>query len=290
MPHRTQSTVKRQLAVEEKIFSNHTSDKGFVSRLHEDFLQLSNKKTNNLTEKCPWLDIVPNRTCCCCCLVVKSCLTLCDPIDCSTPGFSVLHCLSELVQIHVHWVGDAIQPFHPLSSPSPPAFNLSQRQDLFQWIGCLHQVAKVLELQLQIQPLQWIFRVDTQINKHIERCWTSLLGKSKSNHNEITPHTNRLGWLLTKGKKTSVGEDVEKLESLCTVDGNIKWYSLYGKSIAVSQKIKYTSTIWSSKSTSRYIFKRIESKISKKYLHTHVHKSLFHSSQEVKATQMAIKE
>ena len=62
--------------------------------------------------------------------------------------------------IHVHWIGDPIQPSHPLPSPSPPAFNLSQHQGLFQWVGSSHQVAKVLELQLEHQPFQWIFRVD----------------------------------------------------------------------------------------------------------------------------------
>jgi len=67
----------------------------------------------------------------------------------STPGFPVLHYLPEFPQTHVHWVGDAIQSSHPLLSPSPPAFNLSQHQGLFQWVGCSHQVAKVLELQLQ---------------------------------------------------------------------------------------------------------------------------------------------
>ena len=65
----------------------------------------------------------------------------------------------EFAQIHVHWVGDAIQPSHPLLSPSPFAFNLSQHQGLFCWVGSSHQVAKVLELQLQHQSLQWIFRV-----------------------------------------------------------------------------------------------------------------------------------
>ena len=75
-------------------------------------------------------------------------------------GFSVLHHLVEFVQTDVHWVSDAIQPSHLLSSPSPPAFNLSQHQDLFQWVRILHQVAKVLELQLQHQSFQWIFRVD----------------------------------------------------------------------------------------------------------------------------------
>ena len=78
-------------------------------------------------------------------------------MDCNTPGFPVLHHLPELAQTHVHWVGDAIQPF-VLCHPSPPAFNLSQRQGLFLWVGSLHQVTKVLELQHQ--SFQWIFRVD----------------------------------------------------------------------------------------------------------------------------------
>ena len=66
----------------------------------------------------------------------------------------------ELVQTHVHWVSDAIQPSSPLLCPSPPVFNLSQHQGLFQWVGSSHQVAKVLEFQLQHQPFQWIFRTD----------------------------------------------------------------------------------------------------------------------------------
>ena len=75
------------------------------------------------------------------------------------PGFPVLHHLLLLAQTCVHWVGDAIQPSHPLSPPSPPAFNLSQHQDQFQWVGSPYQLAKVLELQLQHQSFQWIFRV-----------------------------------------------------------------------------------------------------------------------------------
>ena len=67
--------------------------------------------------------------------VTQSCLNLCNPMDCSTPVFLVLHQLLEFTQTHVHWVGDAIQPSHPLSSPSLPAFNVSQRQDLFQWVS-----------------------------------------------------------------------------------------------------------------------------------------------------------
>ena len=93
--------------------------------------------------------------------VTQSYPTLCHPMDCSTPAFPVHHQLPELAQTHVHWVGDVIQPSHPLSSPSPPAFNLSQYQSLFQWVSYLHQVAKVLELQLQHQSFQWIFRTDS---------------------------------------------------------------------------------------------------------------------------------
>ena len=95
---------------------------------------------------------------CYCCSVVQSCLTLCDPTDCSTLGFPVLHHLPELAQTHVHRVSDASQPSHPLSSPSPPAFNLSQHQGLFQGVTSSHQVAKGLELQLQC--FQWLVRVD----------------------------------------------------------------------------------------------------------------------------------
>ena len=92
--------------------------------------------------------------------VTQSCLTLCDPMDCSTPGLPVLHQLLEFTQIHVLWVSDAIQPSHPLSSPSPPAFNLSQHQGLFKWVSSSHQVAKVLEFQLQHQSFQWTPRTD----------------------------------------------------------------------------------------------------------------------------------
>ena len=80
--------------------------------------------------------------------VTQSCPTLCDPMDCSTPGFPVYHQLLEPTQTHVQQVGDAIQPSHPLSSPSLPASNASQHQSLFQWVSSSHEVAKVLEFQL----------------------------------------------------------------------------------------------------------------------------------------------
>ena len=85
---------------------------------------------------------------------------LCNPMDCSIPGFLVCHQLPESAQTHVHRVSDTIQPSHPLSSPSPPAFSLFQHQGLFQGVSTSHQVAKVLELQLQHQSLRWIFRTN----------------------------------------------------------------------------------------------------------------------------------
>ena len=77
---------------------------------------------------------------------------LCDPIDCSTSGFPVLHHLPEFAQTHVHWVGDAIQPSHPLLSPSSPVFSLSQYQDIFQWVDFLSQVAKYWSFNFSISP------------------------------------------------------------------------------------------------------------------------------------------
>ena len=93
-------------------------------------------------------------------LFSQSCPFLCDPMAYSTPGFPVHHQLQELAQTHVHQVANAIQPFYLLSSPSPLAFNLSQHQGLFKRVSSLHQVAKVLELQLQHQSCQRTFRTD----------------------------------------------------------------------------------------------------------------------------------
>ena len=95
------------------------------------------------------------------CSVAQSCPTLCNPMDCSTPDFPVHHQLPGLAQTHVHWVGDAIKPSHPLLSPSPPTFNLSQHQGLFWWVSSSHEVVKVLQLQLQHESFQWIFRPDS---------------------------------------------------------------------------------------------------------------------------------
>ena len=92
--------------------------------------------------------------------VAQSCPTLCDPMNHSTPGLPVHHQLLEFTWTHVHWVGDAIQPSHPLSSSSPPAPNPSQHQGLFQWVNSSYEVAKVLEFQLQHQSFQWTPRTD----------------------------------------------------------------------------------------------------------------------------------
>ena len=92
--------------------------------------------------------------------VARLCPTLCYPMDCSVPGLPVHHQLLEFTQTHAHWISDGILPSHPLSSPSPPTFNLRQHQGLFQWVISSHQVAKVLELQLQHQSFQWTLRTD----------------------------------------------------------------------------------------------------------------------------------
>ena len=123
---------------------------------------------------------------CECSLVAQSCPTLWNPMDCSTPGLPVYHQLLEFTQTHVHWVGDAIQPSHPLSSPSPPAFNLSQHQGLFKWVSSSHQVAKVLEFELQNQSFQWIsglisFRMD----------WLDLLAGQRTLKSLLQHHSSK---------------------------------------------------------------------------------------------------
>ena len=100
------------------------------------------------------ISVPHHNDCLFCCSVIKSCLTLCQPMDCNTPGFPDVHHLPEFAQTHVQWINDAIQPSYPLSPPSPYALNLSHHQGLL--VSSSHQVAKVLELQLQHQSFQWI--------------------------------------------------------------------------------------------------------------------------------------
>ena len=94
------------------------------------------------------------------CSAAQSCLTLCSPMDCSTRGLPVPHHLLKFAQVHVHCIGDAIQPSHPLMPSSSSVLNLSQHQRLIQWVSCSHQMTKILEFQLQHQSFQQVFRVD----------------------------------------------------------------------------------------------------------------------------------
>ena len=114
--------------------------------------------------------------------VAQSCPTLCDPMDCSTPSLPVHHEQLESAQTHVHWAGDAIQPSHPLSSPSPPALNLSKHQGLFKWVSSSHQVIKLLEFQLQHQTFQWTPRTDLQ-----DRLVRSPCSPRDSQESSLTP-------------------------------------------------------------------------------------------------------
>ena len=115
------------------------------------------------------------------CVQSLSCARLfVTPMDCSTPGFPVHHQLPEFTQTHVHLAGDAIQPSHPQSSPSPPALNLSRHQGLFQWVSSSHQVVKILELQLNISPSSECsglisFRIDWFEVLSVQRTLKSLL-------------------------------------------------------------------------------------------------------------------
>ena len=126
--------------------------------------------------------------------VAQSCLTLWDSMDCSTPGLPVHQHLPEFAQAHVHRVGDAIQPpSHPPLFPSPPAFSLSQHQGLFQWVSSFHQVAEVLELQLQHSSFQWIFKTDFLYNwlvwsLVVQGTLKSLLQHQDSNYNKLLLH------------------------------------------------------------------------------------------------------
>ena len=105
--------------------------------------------------------------------VDQSCLTFCDPMDCSRSGFPVRHQLPEFIQTHVHRIGDAIQPFHPLLSPSPPAFNLSQHQGLFKWVSSSYQVAKSTGVSASTSVLP------VNIQDWFPPGWTGLILQSK---------------------------------------------------------------------------------------------------------------
>ena len=162
---KTISEVKRQPSEWEKIIANGTTEEILISKIYKQLIQLNTRKTNNPIRKwgkdlnkhffkeyiqmankhmrrCSILLIIQF------CSVTQSCPTLCDPMNCSMPGLPAHHQLPESTQTCIYWVGDAIQPSHPLSSPSPPAPNPSQHQGLFQWVNSSHEVAKGLKFQL----------------------------------------------------------------------------------------------------------------------------------------------
>ena len=188
--------------------------------------------------------------------VTQSCLTLCDPMDCNMPRFPVHHQLAELTQTGVRWFGDAIQPSHPLLPPCPPALNSSEHQGLFQRVSSSHQVAKVLEFQLQHQSFQWIFRTvflqdwlvwspllskglssifsSTTVQKHALLIIRELqMGTVMGYHH--TPHRRAISRTPTTA---NVGKNVEKGQPPCTVDGNVNWNSHYGEKYGDSLKNK----------------------------------------------------
>ena len=137
--------------------------------------------------------------------VTQLCPTLCKPMDCSTPGLPVHHQLPEFTQTHVQRVNDAIQSSHSRSSPSPPTFNLFQHQGLFKWVSSLHQVAKVLECQLQHQSIQWVFRTDFLYN-----------GLVASPYNPRLSRLSRVLSRLSRLSRVFSNTTVQKHQFFCT--------------------------------------------------------------------------
>ena len=147
---------------------NQSENCAWADRMPSDhFLHTVFKNSSLKTIQESFEHKLPILSACWCCSVAKSCPTLYYPMNYSTPGFPILHYLPEFAQTHVHWVDDTIQPSHPLLPASPPALSLSQYQGPFKWVSSLHQVAKVLEFQLQHQSFQWIFRTDLGLTDSI---------------------------------------------------------------------------------------------------------------------------
>ena len=128
----------------------------------------------------------------CCCSVAKSC----NPMACSIPGFPVFHCLLEFPQVHVHWVGDAIQPSHPLLPSSLFAFSLSWHQGLFQWVGYSHQVAKVLDI---IVKYMWASLVAQKVKPlpAMWETWVWSLGQEDPLEKEMATCSSTLAWKIS---------------------------------------------------------------------------------------------
>ena len=174
--------------------------------------------------------------------VVQSCLTLCNPMDCSMPGLPVHHQLLEFTQTHVLWVSDVIQPAHPLSPPSPPAFNLSQDLGLFKWVRSSHQVAKVLEFQLQHQSFQWIFRTDLLQNGLVGSPWSP----RDSQESSPTPQFKSINSLalsfLYGPTPTSIRDPMQE-----TLIQSLSWEDVLEKEIAIHSSILAWEIPWTEK-------------------------------------------
>ena len=144
--------------------------------------------------------------------ITQWCPTHCDPMDCSTPGLPVHHQLPEFTQTHVRWVSDAIQPSHPLSSPSPLTFNLSQHQGVFKWVSSSHQMAKVLEFQLQHQSFWWIsvlifFRMDRLDLLAVQGTLKNLLQHHSSKASVLQCSTLWV-WLVIEARSSAVKSNI----------------------------------------------------------------------------------
>ena len=148
--------------------------------------------------------------------VAQSCLTLSNPMNCTTPGLPVHHQLPEFTQTHVHRVGDATQPSYPLSSLFPPSPNPSQHQSLFQWINSSHEVAKVLKIQIQHQSFQWTpraisFRMD----------WLTLLAVQGTLSSLLQHHSSKASILQNSAFFTVRGTISEYSMLVCQVGSEL---------------------------------------------------------------------
>ena len=172
----------------------------------------------------------------------------------STLTFPVLHCLLESAHPHVHWVSDVIQLSHLLLPPSPPALNLPQQQGLFQWVHSLHQVARVLELQLQHQSFREYSRL---VSFRID--WLDLLGLvGQGSLKNLLQHHNSKASILQRSPffvvqlshpqtltVPNAGEDAEQKKLSFSAGGKAKWYSHFGRQ-TISYKTKHSGTIYQS--------------------------------------------
>ena len=170
--------------------------------------------------------------CICCCSVTKSCLTLCDPMDCSMPGFPVPHYFPECAQIRIYWVGDAIQPSHPLLRSSLFAFNLSCHQGLFQWVGSSVMWPKYQSFIGASQSLKKKRNV-----WRAKRVWV---------------------WLCRRWSYSSKTPRSQAARTPCTADVTLKWCHSAGKLFWKFLKSLNMSALWPSSSICRYLPKRNE--------------------------------